>query len=120
MGRRRLVVLVSALAMLLIGSGVVAALVAATQSDGGRDWIRRQVVRQLSRGIKGKLYLGRLSGTFLTDLAIDSMQVTDPDDSVFIAAGAMHFTYDPRDIADGRIIIRSADIRGPFVVIRKE
>ena len=96
MGRRRLVVLFSALAMLLIASGVVGALVAATQSDGGRDWIRRQVARQLSTGIKGKLYLGRLSGSFLTDLAIDSLQVTDPDDSVFIAAGPMHFTYATR------------------------
>ena len=42
MGRRRLVVLLSAITMMLIGMAVVGGLVAATQSDGGREWIRTQ------------------------------------------------------------------------------
>src|SRR3972149_2982580 len=106
MGRRRLVVLVSALAMLLLGTGLVGALVAATQSEGGREWIRRQLARQLASGVRGTLHLGRLSGSFLTDLGIDSLSIRDPDDSVFLAFGPMHFTYDPRDLLDGRIIVR--------------
>lgn len=117
--RRQLVVLVSAFAMFCIGVMIVGSLVAATQSEGGREWIRRQVVREAGRGVKGKLQLGRLSGSFLTDIAIDSVQITDPDDSVFIATGPMHFTYDPRDLLDGRIIVRSAEVQRPFVVIRK-
>jgi translocation and assembly module TamB len=120
MGRRRLVVLLSAIAMLALGAGIVGALVTATQSEGGREWIRRALAQQLARGVKGKVHLGKLSGSFLTDLSIDSLQITDPDDSVFIALGAMRFTYDPRDIFDGRIIVRSAELERFFVVIRKE
>ena len=120
MGRRRLVVLVSALIMLLIGAGVVGGLMAATQSDGGRDFLRRQLSRQIGLGINGTLHLGRLSGSFITDLTIDSVLIRDPDDSVFIASGPIRLTYDPRDILDGRIIIRSAELQHPFAVIRKE
>ena len=120
MGRRRLVVLLSAISMIAICGGIVGALISATQSDGGRDWIRQTLEAQLSRGVKGKLHIGRLSGSFLTDLSIDSLLVTDPDDSVFIAIGPMRFTYDPRDILDGRIILQSAELQRFLVVFRKE
>lgn len=106
--------------MMLIGGALVAALVAATQSAGGREWIRAQVERQVARGMKGKLHIGRLSGSFLTDLAVDTIAIVGPDDSVFIAAGPTHVTYDPRDLLDGRIIFRSVEIQHPFFVIRKE
>ena len=49
MGRRRLVVLLSAITMLLIGGAIVGGLVLATQSDGGRAWIRTQLVRVATR-----------------------------------------------------------------------
>lgn len=119
MGRRRLVVLLSATAMLALGGSMVGALIAATQSDGGRDWIRSALERQLAHGITGRLHLGRLSGSFLTDLSIDSLQITDPDDSVFIAIGPTRVTYDPRDILDGRIIVRSLAMARFFVVLRR-
>ncbi|MFI5309808.1 MAG: translocation/assembly module TamB domain-containing protein [Gemmatimonadales bacterium] len=120
MSRRRLVVMISAIAMLLLGVGTVGSLVLATQSEGGRDWIRRTLARELSRGMKGKLHLGRLSGSFLTDITIDSLAITDPDDSLFIALGPLRLTYDPRDILDGRIIVRSTELQNFMVVFRKE
>ena len=120
MGRRRLVVLLSAVTMMLIGAGIVGALVAATQSDGGREWIRAQLVRQVARGVKGRLHVGKLSGSFLTDVSVDSIAIVGPDDSVFIATGPAHVTYDPRDLLDGRIIVRSVELQHPFFVIRKE
>src|ERR1019366_9520871 len=120
MGRRRLVVLLSAITMMLIGAGIIGALVAATQSDGGREWIRAQLVRQIARGVHGRLVVGKLSGSFLTDFTVDSLALIGPDDSVFIATGPAHITYDPRDLIDGRIILRSVDLQHPFFVIRKE
>jgi len=120
MGRRRLVVLLSAITMMLIGAGIIGALVAATQSDGGREWIRTQLVRQVARGVHGRLFVGKLSGSFLTDFEVDSLALIGPDDSVFIATGATHITYDPRDLIDGRIIVRSVELQHPFFVIRKE
>ena len=53
MGRRRLVVLVSALLMLGIGGVIVGAFVAATQGEEGRDWIRRFAQAQLARTVQG-------------------------------------------------------------------
>lgn len=119
MGRHRLVVLLSALVMLLIGGGIVGGLMAATQSDGGREWIRGQLVRQIARGMHGRLVMGKISGSFLTDFEVDSLSLIGPDDSVFIATGPLHVTYDPRDLIDGRIIVRSVELMHPFFVIRK-
>ena len=101
--RRQLVVLYSALLMFVIGAGAVGGLVAATQSEGGRDWIRRQLERQFVTGMKGRVHIGRMSGTFLTDIRLDSLSITDPEDSLFIASGPVRLTYDPRDILDGKV-----------------
>ncbi len=120
LGRRQLVVIISALAMVLIGAGVVGGLVAATQSEGGREWIRAQASRELNRGLRGRLHLGKLSGSFLTDITVDSIELRGPEDSVFLAAGRVSLRYDPRDIVDGRFIFRSVEADHPFIVIRKE
>ena len=120
MGRRRLVVLLSAITMMLIGGALVGGLMTATQSDGGREWIRTQLQRVVGGVMRGKLHLGKISGSFLTDFAVDSITITGLDDSVFIATGPTHVTYDPRDFIDGRIIFRSVEIQHPFFVFRKD
>jgi translocation and assembly module TamB len=119
MGRRRLVVLVSALMMLLIGAAAVAGFVAATQSEGGRDWIRRAVQSQLTRVTHGSFHLGTLSGSFITDLQIDSLEIRDDEDSLFAAAGPIRLTFDPRDLMDGRLFIRTVEVQRPNVTMRR-
>lgn len=119
MGRRRLVALVSALAMLAIGAGVVVGFAAATQSEGGRNLIRRVLEAQLERSLEGTVELGTLSGSFLTDLRTDSLVIRDRNDSVFVATGPIRVTFDPRDLVDGRIILRSAEITRPFLAMRR-
>lgn len=120
MSRRRLVALVSALLMLAIGASVIGAFVVATQSAGGRELIRRGAEAQLSRLIRGRVRLGTLSGSFLTDLRIDSLLITDLQDSVLLSTGPVRATYDPRDLADGRLILRSLDIERPYFAARRE
>lgn len=120
MNRRALVALVSAGLMLGIGAAAIGGLVAATQSEGGREWIRRLAEAQLERAFRAKVHLGTLSGSFLTDLSADSLLITDLNDSVFVAAGPLRVTFDPRDLADGRIILRSLDVQRPFLALRRE
>ena len=120
MGRRQLLVVVSALMMVLISAGVVGGLVAATQSDGGREWIRGRVSGLANSGLHGRLHIGRISGSFLTDLTVDSLELRDPDDSVYIASGPLSLRYDPRDLLDGRFVFRAVDIRNPLMVVRRE
>jgi translocation and assembly module TamB len=118
--RRRVVALISALLMLTIGAVSIGTFVAATQSERGREWIRRAVEAQLSRSVAGRVHVGTLSGSFLTDLRIDSLAVADVDDSVFIASGPLSLTFDPRDLADGRLIIRSLVAERPTVTMRRD
>lgn len=120
LNRRAAVALLSSALMLVIGAAAIGGLVAATQSEGGREWIRRVAERELSRRLRAKIHLGTLSGSFLTDLRVDSVRIADLDDSVFVATGPVRVTFDPRDLADGRIILRSAEVERPYVVIRHE
>ena len=120
MSRRRLVALVSAVLMLTMGAGLIGAFVLATQSEGGRETIRRLAEAQIARLVRGNVHLGTLSGSFLTDLRVDSLRIADVNDSVFVATGPVRVTFDPRDLADGRIIFRSVEIDRPFVVARRE
>jgi translocation and assembly module TamB len=120
LNRRALVALVSAALMLGLGAAVIGGLAAATQSEGGREWIRRVAEAQLERAFRGKVHLGKLSGSFLTDLRTDSLLITDLEDSVFVASGPLRVTFDPRDLADGRIILRSLDVQRPYVAVRRE
>lgn len=118
--RRALVALVSAGLMIFIGAAAIGALVAATQSEGGREWIRSVAEAQLSRILRARVHLGTLSGSFLTDLRVDSVRIADLDDSTFVATGPVKVTFDPRDLADGRIILRSVEVERPFVAVRRE
>ena len=120
MSRRRLVALVSASLMLALGASVIGLFVLATQSDRGREMIRRAVEGQLARAVHGRVHLGRLSGSFLTDMRIDSVRISDTNDSLFLATGPIRLTYDPRDLADGRLILRSLDAERPYVAVRRE
>ena len=120
MGRRRLVMLWSALLMLGIGAAVIGAFVAATQSEDGRDFIRRLAQAQLGRVVKGRVHLGAISGSFITDLTIDSLEIRDPQDSVFAATGPLRVTFDPRDLMDGRLFIRSVEAVRPRVTMRRD
>jgi translocation and assembly module TamB len=120
LGRRQLIVLLSALAMVLLGGGVVGALVAATQSEGGRDWIRSQVAREANRGLRGHFYIGRLSGSFITDITIDSLALRDREDSLYISSGKLTLRYDARDLVNGRFIFRAVEVEHPLMITRRE
>jgi len=118
--RRRVVALISAVLMLGIATIVIGSFVLATQGDGGREGIRRAIAAQLAQAVEGRVYVGKLSGSFLTDLTIDSLRIADLDDSTFFASGPISVTYDPRDLADGRLIFRTMSIERPFVGMRKD
>jgi translocation and assembly module TamB len=120
LSRRALVVLVSAALMLAIGAAGIGTFALATQSDGGREWIRRVAEGQLARLLRARVHLGTLSGSFLTDLRVDSLRIADVNDSVFVASGPVRVTYDPRDLADGRVILRSVEVLRPVLVARRE
>ena len=119
MTRRRFVALVSLCMLVVLGLIGVGTGLFFTKTDSGQAILRRAIQRQVAAGIKGKLYVGPMSGSFLTGITIDSLELRDDEDSLFIATGPVRVAYDIRDIIDRRLHLRNVDVSRPAVVLRQ-
>ena len=121
MSRRRLVAIISAAALLLIGVVAAAAVLSVTQTDLGRDYVRRYLQSQVASklGKRGTMYIGRISGGLVTGVVVDSFAIRDEEDSLFVSAGPIEITYDPRDIIDKRLLVGQIVLHKPFVNLRR-
>ena len=119
MTRRRFVVLVALCTLVvlgLIGIGVGTFLL---HTESGQAGLRRSIQQQVASSMKGKLYLGSMSGNFFTGVTIDSLELRDDEDSLFVATGPIRLEYDIRDIVDRRLHFRRAEVDRPVVVMRQ-
>ena len=115
--RRRTIVLATAavlLGFLVLFVGTIATL---TQTDRGRAFIMRLAVPAIAATVPGKLYVGRVSGTLFTDITIDSLDIREPSGAPFISTGRIHLEYDPRDLLDRRIVLKSLEVNHPVVTV---
>src|SRR3954468_23688653 len=112
MSRRRLVALISAGIMLLLGISVIGAILATTQTNLGRARLRTLINAQLSNAIgnRGTFYLGRITGGLFTGLEIDSLSIRDEEDSLVVASGPIILRYDPRDVLDKRLLLSYLEV----------
>ncbi len=119
MRRRSLVLAVAAIALggLLTLAGT--AVYVLTQTSWGLAQVRTLVLSQAGGAVHGKLYVGRLSGSLLGDLTIDSVEIRDRHDSLFVATGPVTVTYDLRDLIDRRIQLRSVTLERPVLRIHE-
>jgi translocation and assembly module TamB len=106
---------------MLVVLGVIALSIAlvATRSERGQAGLRRWVEARVASSIHGKLHIGRVSGNFLTGVTIDSLELRDEEDSLFVATGRVRLEYDPRDLVDRRLHFRRVDVEHPVVVLRQ-
>ncbi len=115
--RRRTVVLATAAVLLgfvAVGAGSVVWL---TQTALGRAWIMSAIVPTLRTVLPGQLYVGRVGGNIFTDITIDSVEIREPNGAPFIVTGPVRASYDPRDLLDGRIVIKALEITRPRVLL---
>ena len=79
MKRRSLVALVAAGVLVFFGIAAVSAVLFVTRTYRGREWVRSIAQPLVARLLKngGTLYLGHLSGSFLSDLSVDSVAIRD-------------------------------------------
>ena len=112
MSRRRLVALISAGILLLLGISVVGAILATTQTDLGRARLRSLINSQLSSamGSRGTLYIGRITGSLFTEVHLDSLAIRDEEDSLVAASGPIILRYDPRDVLDKRLLLSYLEV----------
>src|SRR5688500_6910922 len=119
MPRRRVVVLASAAVLLALGALAALLLVGVTQTAYGRQIVRDLVQEQLASRVKGRLHVGRIDGSLLTGVTVDSLEIRGPDDSLFVASGPITVEYDPRDLIDRRLLLRHLHVERPVVHLRR-
>lgn len=107
--------------MLFLGLVVVAMVVAITQTPFGRERVRDYVMSRLksSLGRRGSIYLGTIGGNLFTGVEIDSVEIRDEEDSLFVATGPMTVRFDPRDVLDKRLRLSFVEVVRPVVNLRR-
>jgi translocation and assembly module TamB len=116
MRRRRLVALVSVGVLLALGLLAVGTVFFFTGTTNGRERLRGIAQPFIASKIHGgTIYIGHLSGSFLTSLTIDSLAIRDKRGELLVSTGRATFNYDPRDLIDNRVYIRRAFIEHPYV-----
>jgi translocation and assembly module TamB len=119
MTRRNFIALVSLCVLVMLGVLVVGTGLVATKSEWGQATVRGWIESRVASSVKGKLHLGRIGGNFLTGITIDSLELRDDEDSLFVSTGKVTLRYDPRDLVDRRLYFRSVDLEHPVIVLRQ-
>lgn len=88
--------------ILVVGVGVATL----TQTEWGTTKLVNFAVDRVQRGIDGKLFIGRISGSIFTGMTIDTLEIRDNNDSVLVAGANISLEYDLRDLIDRRILLR--------------
>jgi translocation and assembly module TamB len=118
MRRRRLVALVGIGVLFTLGLLVVSTGWFLMRTATGREKVRSFAQTLIDQRIKGgTIYIGRLSGNFLTNLTIDSIAIRDKRGEYLAASGPVTVTYNPRDLFDSRLFIRRTIVEHPYVHI---
>ena len=118
MRRRRLVLLVAVGVLSTLGLIVVGTAWFLMRTAMGREKVRSIAQSFIDQRIKGgTIYIGRLSGNFLTSLTVDSVAIRDKRGEYLAASGRVTVTYDPRDLFDARLFIRRTVAEHPYVHI---
>lgn len=107
--------------MLFLGLVVVAMVIAITQTPFGRERVRDYVVSRLKSllGDRGSVYIGTIGGNLFTGVDIDSLELRDDEDSLFVATGPVSMRFDPRDVLDRRLRLSYVEVVRPVVNLRR-
>ena len=82
-----------------------------------RNRIQKLVQGTVRRG--ARVSLGRLTGSFLSQLAMDSVEIRDDEDSLVFRSGPVTARYSARDLIAGRWIFDELTIERPVLVLRE-
>ena len=119
MSRRQRIVTFSALALLGVFVVVFLIVIAVTQTSYGQGQVRSFVQSWVAGKVRGKIYIGKISGGLFSGVTIDSVDIRDEEDSLFVSTGRVTVHYDVRDILDRRILISHLDAEHPLVHLRQ-
>ncbi|MFL5577216.1 MAG: translocation/assembly module TamB domain-containing protein [Gemmatimonadaceae bacterium] len=114
-GRRIVVVAASVvLAILILAAGAVFLF---TNTDYGRERVRRFALAQIQKQAHGVVRIGRVSGNLLTGLVIDDMSITDSAGAPFFAAERASARYALRPFLSKRVYLDDVRLVRPVIVL---
>src|SRR3954466_5265859 len=119
MTRRLRIVLGSAIILVGFLVIVILSVVGVTHTGVGRSRVRSMVATMLEGKVKGKVYIGHITGGLFTGVTIHSVEIRDDQDSVFFASAPITVTHGPRDLFDRRILLSFAEFHHPVVHLRQ-
>ncbi|HEY3113947.1 MAG TPA: hypothetical protein VGJ62_09705, partial [Gemmatimonadaceae bacterium] len=119
MTRRLRIAIGSAIILVGLFAIIIIAFLSVTHTSVGQERLRRMVSTMLEGRVKGRVYIGHMSGGLVGGVRIDSVEIRDDEDSVFFASGPITVSYDPRDLFDRRILFSHLDAEHPFVHLRQ-
>ncbi len=120
MRRRRLIALVSAIALLTLGLLLVAAVAVVTRTDMGQRAVARFVeTRILAPNCRCTWSLGKVGGGLLTGVTIDGFTVFDEHKELVFSARRVSATYNIRDLLDRRFYLRRITLEQPYAHLRQ-
>ncbi|HVD60538.1 MAG TPA: hypothetical protein VNC11_06665, partial [Gemmatimonadaceae bacterium] len=115
MSRRRKIVLWSSLLLIVLIVLAAGLVVSVTQTSYGQNQVRKYVQTWIAGKTHGTFYVGRMSGGLFGGVTIDSIEIRDEEDSLFLASGPIKVKYDMRDLFDRRVLLSHLDVTRPNV-----
>src|SRR5690348_13950089 len=86
---------VALIALLVVAAGLVVSI---TQTEYGQRQVRNYIQSWLNGKVRGKFYVGKISGGLFRGVTIDSVDIRDEMDSLLVASGPIKVNYDIRDL----------------------
>ncbi|HEY0969521.1 MAG TPA: translocation/assembly module TamB domain-containing protein [Gemmatimonadales bacterium] len=96
---------------------VVVAVLVLTNTDWGREQVRRQVVAALNDIAHGEVAIGRLEGNLLEGFTALDVSITDSAGAPLVTADTLRTRFDLTALLDKRIVLRDVLLVNPLVVL---
>jgi translocation and assembly module TamB len=104
-------VIAALLALILI------AVVTLTNTDWGREQVRRVVVSTLGKSAHGVVRIGKIGGNLLKGVILTDLSITDSAGNPFFSVERARAQYDLPALFDKRIVLASLALERPVIVL---
>src|SRR5690349_20902558 len=104
----------------LVGGVVVlaaGAVLVLTNTDWGRERVRRQALGLLQKQVHGRVRIGAIRGNLLTGATLENFVITDSAGAPFVAVERLKARYSLRGIAGKRLNFADVELLRPVIVL---
>ncbi|MGH8722317.1 MAG: hypothetical protein ACREU4_10055, partial [Burkholderiales bacterium] len=96
---------------------VFAGFIVLTQTDFGRERVRRFSLDRIASSVHGRMEVGRVSGNLLTGATLEDVAITDPAGAPFLSAQRVSLSYSLRTLLSERIYLDDVTLIEPVIVL---